>query len=141
MTGASRTPDGFETTFQVNHLAQLLLLDALLARSEPPARVVLTGSGTHDPSRRSGMPAPLEGDADAGAAPRPHPADASGTRLLQAHSVPRGSAADQGWLDIRAPSVAPGSGDAGGEEAEIVGEGAVGEVGDACAQDGDGLGR
>ena len=62
MTGASRTPDGFETTFQVNHLAHLLLLDALLARSEPPARVVLTGSGTHDPARRSGLPAPLEGD-------------------------------------------------------------------------------
>jgi len=62
VTGASRTPDGFETTFQVNHLAQLLLLDALLTRSEPPARVVLTGSGTHDPSRRSGMPAPLDGD-------------------------------------------------------------------------------
>ena len=62
VTGASRTPDGFETTFQVNHLAHLLLLDALLARSEPPARVVLTGSGTHDPSRRSGLPAPLEGD-------------------------------------------------------------------------------
>src|SRR5687767_14443239 len=49
VTGATRTPDGFETTFQVNHLAHLLLLDALLARSEPPARVVLTGSGTHDP--------------------------------------------------------------------------------------------
>ena len=32
-------------------------------------------------------------------------------------------------------------GDAGGEEAEIVGERAVGEVGDACAQDGDRLGR
>lgn len=62
VTGASRTPDGFETTFQVNHLAQLFLLDALLARSKSPTRVVLTGSGTHDPSRRSGMPAPLEGD-------------------------------------------------------------------------------
>jgi NAD(P)-dependent dehydrogenase (short-subunit alcohol dehydrogenase family) len=64
VTGASRTPDGFETTFQVNHLAHLLLLDALLARSEPPARVVFVGSGTHDPSRRTGMPAPLEGDVD-----------------------------------------------------------------------------
>jgi NAD(P)-dependent dehydrogenase (short-subunit alcohol dehydrogenase family) len=62
VTGASRTPDRFETTFQVNHLAHLLLLDALLARSEPPTRVVLTGSGTHDPSRRTGMPPPLEGD-------------------------------------------------------------------------------
>ena len=61
VTGASRTPDGFETTFQVNHLAQLLLLDALLDRPQPPARVVLTGSGTHDPAQRSGMPAPLDG--------------------------------------------------------------------------------
>jgi len=62
VTGATRTPDGYETTFQVNHLAQLLLLDVLLARTQPPTRVVLTGSGTHDPSRRTGMPAPLEGD-------------------------------------------------------------------------------
>lgn len=61
VTGATRTPDGFETTFQVNHLAQLLLLDTLLGRPEPPTRVVLTGSGTHDPSRRTGMPAPLDG--------------------------------------------------------------------------------
>ena len=64
VTGASRTPDGFETTFQVNHLAQLLLVDALLARPEPPTRVVLTGSGTHDPSQRTGMPAPLDGSVD-----------------------------------------------------------------------------
>lgn len=65
VTGASRTVDGFETTFQVNHLAQLLLLDLLLARSQPPTRVVLTGSGTHDASRRTGMPAPLDGDVGA----------------------------------------------------------------------------
>jgi NAD(P)-dependent dehydrogenase (short-subunit alcohol dehydrogenase family) len=62
VTGASQTPDGFETTFQVNHLAQLLLVDALLARAEPPGRVVLVGSGTHDASRRTGMPPPYEGD-------------------------------------------------------------------------------
>jgi len=62
ITGATNTADGFETTFQVNHLAQFLLLDLLLARSEPPSRVVLTGSGTHDDSRRTGMPSPLEGD-------------------------------------------------------------------------------
>lgn len=62
VTGATRTPDGFETTFQVNHLAHLLLLDTLLARRQPPARVVLTGSGTHDEARRTGMPAPLQGD-------------------------------------------------------------------------------
>lgn len=65
VTGASHTPDGFETTFQVNHLAQLLLIDLLLARAQPPTRVVLTGSGTHDDSRRTGMPAPLDGDVGA----------------------------------------------------------------------------
>lgn len=62
VTGATQTTDGFETTFQVNHLAQFLLLDVLLARPRPPARVVLTGSGTHDPAHRTGMPAPLDGE-------------------------------------------------------------------------------
>lgn len=37
-TGATRTSDGFQTTIQVNHLAQLLLLDLLLARPAPPTR-------------------------------------------------------------------------------------------------------
>ena len=41
----------------------------------------------------------------------------------------------------RNASVAARSCDAGGEEAEIVGEGAVSVVGDACAQNGDRLGR
>ncbi len=62
VTGATRTTDDFEATFQVNHLAHLLLIDRLLARPTPPRRVVFTGSGTHDPARRSGMPAPLEGN-------------------------------------------------------------------------------
>ena len=55
------------------------------------------------------------------------PADDSAT-TLPGPFVDQGSAADR-------------SGDAGGEEAEVVGEGAVGIVGDACAQDGDSLGR
>jgi len=62
VTGATNTADGFETTFQVNHLAQFLLLELLLGRAEPPSRVVLTGSGTHDDTQRTGMPAPLGGD-------------------------------------------------------------------------------
>lgn len=62
VTGTTVTPDGFETTFQVNHLAQLALIDVLLRRSSPPRRVVLTGSGTHDPDRPTGMPAPLDGN-------------------------------------------------------------------------------
>lgn len=65
VTGATRTPDDFETTFQVNHLAQLALLDVLLGRPAPPPRVVVVGSGTHDAARRTGMPAPLDGDVGA----------------------------------------------------------------------------
>lgn len=56
------TENGFETTFQVNHLAHLALLDGLVARAQPPRRVVLVGSGTHDPAKPTGMPDPLEGD-------------------------------------------------------------------------------
>jgi hypothetical protein len=55
--------------------------------------------------------------------------------------VDQGSAADQGRLDVRTTRGGARLGDAGGEEAEVVGEGAVGVVGDACAQDGDRLGR
>lgn len=62
VTGATRTPDDLEVTFQVNHLAQLGLIDALLDRPAPPSRVVLTGSGTHDAGRRTGMPAPMDGN-------------------------------------------------------------------------------
>jgi uncharacterized membrane protein YbhN (UPF0104 family) len=59
--------------------------------------------------------------------------------------------ADRMWLASRAASLrrarrgradASGfSGDAGGEQAEVVGQGAVGEVGDTCAQDADRLAR
>ena len=55
--------------------------------------------------------------------------------------VDQGSAADQGRLGVRATSGGARLRDAGGEEAEVVSEGAVGVVGDACAQDGDRLGR
>lgn len=53
--------DGFERTFAVNHLAHFLLLDLLVDRLASGARVVFTGSGTHDPaektpSRRRSMP-------------------------------------------------------------------------------------
>ncbi len=68
-SAAERTRDGFEATFQVNHLAHLLLLDRLLARPTPPRRVVLVGSATHDPAQRTGMPAPLEGEVAAMARP------------------------------------------------------------------------
>lgn len=54
------TPDGFEETFQVNHLAHVALVDALLARPVPPRRVVFVGSATHDPAIRTGTPDPSD---------------------------------------------------------------------------------
>ncbi|GAA4421849.1 SDR family NAD(P)-dependent oxidoreductase [Georgenia halophila] len=58
-----RTPDGFETTFAVNHLAHHLLLPLLLGHLAPGAVVVLTTSGTHDPAEKAGLPAPRHADA------------------------------------------------------------------------------
>jgi NAD(P)-dependent dehydrogenase (short-subunit alcohol dehydrogenase family) len=49
MLGRSETPDGFETTFAVNHLAPFLLTHRLLPRilETPGARIVNTASGAH----------------------------------------------------------------------------------------------
>lgn len=66
VSGAEATPDGIETTYQVNVAGHVLLLDRLLAlgRLREPARIVIVASGTHDPARRTGMPPPrLDGAA------------------------------------------------------------------------------
>lgn len=60
----SRTVDGFETTFAVNHLAQYLLLRLLLPSLADRATVVLTTSGTHDPAAGAGLAAPRHAEAD-----------------------------------------------------------------------------
>jgi NAD(P)-dependent dehydrogenase (short-subunit alcohol dehydrogenase family) len=58
-----RTPDGFETTFTVNHLAQYLLLRLLLGNLARGATVILTTSGTHDPAEGASLPIPQHADA------------------------------------------------------------------------------
>ncbi|WP_420115160.1 hypothetical protein [Pseudactinotalea sp.] len=52
---ASRTVDGLETSFAVNHLAHYLLLRLLLPTLAHRARVVLTTSGPHDPASRADL--------------------------------------------------------------------------------------
>ncbi len=47
------TVDGIETTFAVNHLAHHFLLEGLLDRLAPGARVGWTASGVHDPELTS----------------------------------------------------------------------------------------
>jgi NAD(P)-dependent dehydrogenase (short-subunit alcohol dehydrogenase family) len=56
--GTRFTADGFEETFAVNVLGHFLLTRLLLDRLTPNARVIFVSSGTHDPSQRTGMPAP-----------------------------------------------------------------------------------
>lgn len=63
VSGDSRTGDGMETTFVVNHLAQFLLVQLLLSSMSTPGRIVLVASDTHDPDRHTGMPAPHYTDA------------------------------------------------------------------------------
>jgi NAD(P)-dependent dehydrogenase (short-subunit alcohol dehydrogenase family) len=58
VAGLSLTPDGFESTFAVNHLGHFLLVQLLLSRllANAPARIVVVASGVHDPQQKTGMP-------------------------------------------------------------------------------------
>jgi NAD(P)-dependent dehydrogenase (short-subunit alcohol dehydrogenase family) len=59
VSGTTRTKDGYEETFGVNHLAHFLLVQELLEHLSEPARIVFVASDTHDPARPTGMPAPV----------------------------------------------------------------------------------
>jgi NAD(P)-dependent dehydrogenase (short-subunit alcohol dehydrogenase family) len=61
-TADERTPEGYESTFVVNHLAHYLLLRLLLGHLSQGARVILTTSGTHDPAEGAGLPTPRHAD-------------------------------------------------------------------------------
>ncbi len=58
--GPQLTPDGFESTFAVNHLGHFLLTQLLLERllAHAPARIVVVASGVHDPAMKTMMPHP-----------------------------------------------------------------------------------
>lgn len=53
------TKDGYEATFGVNHLGHFLLTNMMLNQISPSGRIVLVSSGTHDPLKKTGMPAPV----------------------------------------------------------------------------------
>jgi NAD(P)-dependent dehydrogenase (short-subunit alcohol dehydrogenase family) len=104
--GPATTRDGFDETFQVNHLAHVLLVDALLARSAPPGVVVFLGSATHDPAVRTGTPDPVE-DADLARLARPgHGDEAPRTAGLRRYATSKLlAAATAGALARERPDV------------------------------------
>lgn len=48
--------DGYERTFAISHMGHALLLALISPYLDAKARIVITGSGTHDPLQKSGMP-------------------------------------------------------------------------------------
>jgi NAD(P)-dependent dehydrogenase (short-subunit alcohol dehydrogenase family) len=60
----AKSADGFERTFAVNHLAHYLLFRLLEGKLAPNARVILTGSGTHDPAEKTPVTPPIHATAE-----------------------------------------------------------------------------
>lgn len=58
ISGTTYTEDGFETTFGVNHLGHFLLVNLLLPEMAEFSRIVFVSSDAHDPTTKTGMPAP-----------------------------------------------------------------------------------
>jgi NAD(P)-dependent dehydrogenase (short-subunit alcohol dehydrogenase family) len=60
----AKSTDGFERTFAVNHLAHYLLLRLLVGKIRSGGRIILTGSGTHDPEEKTPVTPPLHSNAE-----------------------------------------------------------------------------
>lgn len=71
VSGSHTTPDGYEMTFGVNHLGHFALVRRLLDQLVAPARIVVVSSGTHDPDKYTGMPAPRYTSAEELSRPQP----------------------------------------------------------------------
>ncbi|TMK97049.1 MAG: SDR family NAD(P)-dependent oxidoreductase [Actinobacteria bacterium] len=123
VSGASRSADGFELTFAVNHLGHFALVCGLLDQLARPARIVIVSSDTHDPERRSGMPAPryISAEELAKAPSGPDEEATSGRRryttsklcnLLFAYELDRRLGQGRSGITVNAfnPGLMPGSG-------------------------------
>ena len=120
------TEDGYELTFGVNHLGHFALVQGLLGALAHPARIVVVSSGTHDPAKRTGMPAPRYTSADAlaqanPAAPPEEPITTLGRRryttsklcnVLFAYELDRRLRESRGDVTVNVfdPGLVPGSG-------------------------------
>jgi short-subunit dehydrogenase involved in D-alanine esterification of teichoic acids len=61
----TKTIEGYETNFAVNHLGHYLLTRLLFDDMAQDGRITFVSSGTHDPKERTGLPAPVYERADA----------------------------------------------------------------------------
>lgn len=113
----SVTGDGLERTVQVNHLAHLALIDALIAKAQAPMRIALVGSGTHDPAARTGVPAPEGLPAEALIAGDGDDSTTSGRRrystsklLITAAALGLARENPDHWVGCFDPGLMPGTG-------------------------------
>src|ERR671918_1020785 len=84
-----RSTDGYKTTFAVNHLAHYLLIRLLMPALADRARVVLTTSGTHDPTTGASLQTPRHADADLLAHPHRDPGRHSRPKKAASTPTPR----------------------------------------------------
>ena len=73
VSGTEWTEDDIEMTFGVNHLGHFTLVQGLVDKLVCPARIVVVSSGTHDPTKHTGMPDPSYTSAADLAHPRADP--------------------------------------------------------------------
>ena len=67
----TKTAEGLESTFAVNHLGHALLFHLLWPHIAADARITVTSSGTHDPDQKSGLPDAIYNTAEDLAHPPP----------------------------------------------------------------------
>lgn len=60
----TKSVEGYEITFAVNHLGHYLLTRLLLADMVQGSRITFVSSGTHDPNEQTGMPEPVYENAE-----------------------------------------------------------------------------
>jgi len=58
VSAPTRTSEGYETTFGVNHLGHYLLARLMLPDLAEGARITFVASNVHDPKQKTGMPVP-----------------------------------------------------------------------------------
>ncbi|WP_421997231.1 SDR family NAD(P)-dependent oxidoreductase [Reyranella sp.] len=120
------TRDGYDETFQANWLGHAVLIERMLPRLAPAAPVVLTASGTHDPTKRearmfgfrgglfTGAERVARGDLDATASARQQGMDRYATSklcaVLQVYALARRCGTDGPRFIAFDPGLMPGTG-------------------------------